>query len=121
MARPVRPEVRYADMEAKRFFLSQWADARRLDHKPTAPGFEMIAKGTVSLAPTPEDEALDRVGLFVWLQPERTQKIVQAVYRDHRPVKVKAYELDVTEHQFKYIRGQFLTGLAAWLLGTRVV
>lgn len=118
MARPVRPEVRYADMEARRFFNSQWADAKRLDYPSVSPGFDDLVRGGVmSLAPTAQDAGLDRVGEFVRTVPTQQLRVVQLHYRDGKPAKVKAHWLDMTEHQFKYLRGMFLTGLAGYLLG----
>ena len=117
MARPVRPEVRYADMEARRYFNSQWADAKRHDFPPVSPGFDLIVKGKASLAPTAEDAGLERVGEYVHTVPLKQRRVVQVHYRDRRPTKVKAHLLEMTEHQFKYLRGMFLTGLAGYLLG----
>lgn len=118
MARPVRPEVRYADMEARRFFNSQWSDAKRLDYPTVSPGFaDAVRGGVMSLAPTPEDAGLERVGLFVQTVPMTQLRVAQLHYRDNKPAKVKAHRLDMTEHQFKYLRGMFLTSLAAYLLG----
>lgn len=117
MARPVRPEVRYADMEARRFFNSQWIDAKKLDYPSVSPGFDLIVKGKASLAPTAEDAGLERVGEYVQAVPLKQRRVVQVHYRDHRPAKVKAHLLEMTEHQFKYLRGAFLTGLAGFLLG----
>ena len=118
MARPVRPEVRYADMEARRYFNSQWSDAKRLDYPTVSPGFsDLVRGGVMSLAPTPEDAGLERVGQFVQTVPTVQLRVAQWHYRDNKPVKVKAHRLDMTEHQFKYLRGMFLTGLAGYLLG----
>lgn len=118
MARPVRPEVRYAELEARRYFNSQYADAKILDHRTVSPGFDDIVRGGVmSLAPTPDDAALERVGEFVQRLPTTQLRVVQAYYRDKDPIKVKAHKLGMREHQFKYLKGMFLTALAGYLLG----
>lgn len=119
MARPVRPEVRYADMEARRFFRSQWKEAQKLGYPTQAAFAKDIAKGSVSLAPLPEDEQLEKVGKFLWSLELVPRQVVFLHYGDNSPTKVKAHFLGMSTHRFAYLKSMALTGLAGMLFGAR--
>jgi hypothetical protein len=82
VGRPVASELRAADYEAKRYVRTQLAEAKRLGYPTMAAFAKDIARGTVSLMPTPDDERLEYVGRFVWKLPAPLHHTVMVAYDD---------------------------------------
>lgn len=62
----IRLRLVRARAAAKRFFAFQEAEAKRLGYPSMAAFAKDIARGTVSLAPTPEDPEHEAVGDWFW-------------------------------------------------------
>jgi hypothetical protein len=116
MARTVSDELRYADMEARRYVRSQWTEAEKLGYPKMTSFAKDIARGTVSLAPTPEDAVLEQVGRFLWTLSEIQRRVVFSHYGEKTPAKVKAHQLGMTTHRFAYLKTMALRQLAGYLL-----
>jgi hypothetical protein len=94
MGRPVVLELRAADYEARRFIRAQGAEARRLGYPTMAAFAKDIARGTVSLMPTPDDERLEFIGRFFFNLPRPLQQVLFVAYDDTGDnSERKAYEL----------------------------
>lgn len=97
MARPVRDELRYADMEARRFVQSQMAEAKKLGFPRMTSFAKEMARGTISLAPTPEDAGLELVGRFYWRRCNEIERRVMATaYGENFTTHVKAHRLGIS-------------------------
>jgi hypothetical protein len=112
VARTVSDELRGADIEARRYVRSQVAEAERLGYPKMTTFAKDIARGTVSLAATPEDEVLDKVGRFLWTLNEIKRRVIFSHYGEDAPAKIKAYRLGMTTHRFAYLKTSVLRGLA---------
>jgi hypothetical protein len=116
MGRPIRPEIRFADMEARRFVQSQLAEARKLGYPRMAAFAKDIARGTISLAPTPEDESLDRVGRFYWTFCNEIERRVMATdYGESHTWHVKARRLGVSPGRMQRLKERILLRLSVYL------
>jgi hypothetical protein len=115
MVRTVSDELRAADIEARRYVRSQVAEAERLGCPKMTTFAKDIARGTVSLAPTPEDAVLDLVGRYLWTVKEIQRRVIFSHYGEPDPTKVKAHRLGMTPHRFAYLKTQVLRGLAGAL------
>jgi hypothetical protein len=88
------------DQEARAYFKAQGAEARRLGFPTMAAFAKSIARGTVSLAPTPDDPQLEFVGRFMWRLPH------------------KAVKLRIKVRQFYAIRDKVLWSLRGYLMAS---
>jgi hypothetical protein len=94
VGRPVAQDLRAADFEAKRYVRTQLAEAKRLGYPTMAAFAKDIARGTVSLMPTPDDVRLEYVGRFMWRLPEPLRQSVMIAYDDDGyNAEQKAYQL----------------------------
>ena len=117
MARPVRAELRYADTEAQRYVKAMLRESKLLDYPTMAAFAKDIAKGTVSLAPTPEDPQLEWVGAFIWSRSEIQRKVILSAYDYSYTAHVRAHRLGMTERRYGRIKEIVLTGLSGYLRG----
>ena len=115
MGRPIGQDLFFADMEARRYVLSQVAYARQLDYPKQAAFAKHIARGTISLAPTPEDEILDRVGRFAWALTQIKREVLFLHYGDDRRPYEKAKGLGMSQHQFGRKLKEILWDLRGYL------
>jgi hypothetical protein len=112
MARPVRDELRYADMEARRFVQSQLAEARKLGYPRMSAFAKDIARGTISLAPTPEDEGLELVGRFYWTRcNEIERRVIATAYGETFTTYVKAHRLGISRGRYYRVLNLVLSRL----------
>lgn len=74
-----------------------------------------MARGTVSLAPTPEDPVMDAVGRFYWSILEIERRAATERYMAD-PEGVRARRLGQTVHQFRKMQDRVLLKLAGFLL-----
>jgi hypothetical protein len=116
LARTVRDELRYADNEARRYVRSQLAEAQRLGYPKMAAFAKDIARGTVSLAPTPEDADLEKVGGFVWRLGDVERRVFVSNYGEDYTLYIKAKRLGMTIHRFRRIMDRTLTTLSGYLM-----
>lgn len=114
MARRIRDELRYADGELRRFVNSQVAEFRRIGYPRMAAFAKDIARGTISLAPTPEDEGMEWVGRFLWTCCNQVEREVAFRYA----TTGWSYGfLNMNIHQFNYKKGNILKRLDSYLRG----
>lgn len=112
MGRPIRAELSRADMEARRFVQSQMAEARKLGYPRMSTFAKDIARGTVSLAPTPEDAILDKVGWFYWQRCNEVERRVMATaYGEHYTTYVKAHRLSMSPRRYHRVIERILLRL----------
>jgi CII-binding regulator of phage lambda lysogenization HflD len=74
-----------------------------------------MARGTVSLAPTPEDPVMDAVGRFYWSILEIERRCATERYMTD-PEGVRARRLGQTVNQFRKMQDRVLLKLAGFLL-----
>jgi hypothetical protein len=116
LARTVRDELRYADNEARRYVRSQLAEARKLGYPKMAAFAKDIARGTVSLAPTPEDEVLERVGRFLWqFCGDIERRLLASDYGEDYTTHIKAQRLGMSVHRFHRVKERVLLRLSGYL------
>lgn len=116
MGRPIRAELASADREARRYVRSQLAEARRLGYPPQAAFAKDMARGTISLAPTPEDPHLEFVGRYLWTVKEIERRVVASHYGDDHDIGVKARRLSMSKDRFRRMLDRVLIGLSGYLL-----
>lgn len=117
MGRPVCPELVAPDQEARNYFKSQGAEARRLGYPTMAAFAKSIARGTVSLAPTPDDPQLEFVGRFMWRLPPEWFQVIAACYDDSgETVPYKALKLRMKVRDFYSVRDKVLWSLRGYLM-----
>lgn len=120
MGRPVRPELQWANYEARRFVMEIPAAAKKLGYPSEAAFGKEIAHGAVSLPPTPDDPIMDRVGRYMIEAADTiTRLVVLAHYREEYPKPVRVQRLGVSKARYDRILERFLTGLNGWLMATR--
>lgn len=118
MARPLRDELRYADMELRRFVNSQLAEARRLGYPRMASFAKDIARGTISLAPQPEDAGIEAVGKFYWQCCNEIERRVAVVHVTEPYVKhVTARRLGMSIDRYNKVKARVLERLNGFLRG----
>jgi hypothetical protein len=116
LARTVRDELRYADNEARRYVRSQLAEAQRLGYPKMAAFAKDIARGTVSLAPTPEDDVLDQVGRFLWqFCGDIERRVIASAYGEDYTTYVKARRLGISIGRYHRLRERILLRLSQHL------
>lgn len=117
MGRPVCPELVAPDQEARNYFKAQNAEARRLGFPTMAAFAKSIARGTVSLAPTPDDPQLEFVGRFMWRLPPEWFAVISACYDDSgETVPYKALKLRIKVRDYYAIRDKVLWSLRGYLM-----
>lgn len=116
MARPMRPELAAASVEANRYVRTQWREAERLGYPKMTTFAKDIARGTLALAPTPEDPALEDVGRFLWLCNEIERRVVFEYYaHDGDTLPRRAARCSMTASRMSRLVERVLIGLAAWM------
>ncbi len=119
MGRPVCSELIAPDQEARNYFKAQGAEARRLGFPTMAAFANAIARGTVSLAPTPDDPQLEFVGKFMLRLPPEWFQVIAACYDGSgETVPYKALKLRIKVRQFYAIRDKVLWSLRGYLLAS---
>ncbi len=116
MGRPIRAELANAEREARRYVQSQVAEARKLGYPRMSAFAKDIARGTVCLAPTPEDDILDRVGRFLWRCTEVERRIVTSAYGESYTGHVKARRLGISFSRFNRVKESVLLRLSGYLV-----
>jgi hypothetical protein len=121
LARPVREELRYADNEARRYVYAMLKEAKVLSYPTMAAFAKDIARGTVSLAPTPEDPQLEWVGRFIWSRKEIERKVILSAYDSEYTVYVRAHRLGMSPRRYDRVKECVLLGLSGYLRGKEEV
>jgi hypothetical protein len=123
MGRPVALELRAADYAARHFVRTQGAEARKLGYPTMAAFAKDIARGTVSLLPTPDDERLEFIGRFFHTLPRPLQQALLVAYDDTgENAERRAYELGrrlsrkVTRREYFEYRKHALILLSGYLI-----
>ncbi len=112
MGRPIRAELVNADREARRYVRSQLAEAQRLGYPRMSAFAKDIARGTLALAPTPEDAVLDIVGRFYWQRcNEIERRVIAAAYGEGFSTHVKAHRLGISPRRYHRIIERVLIAL----------
>jgi hypothetical protein len=76
-----------------------------------------IARGTVTLAPTPDDPQLEFVGRFMWRLPATWFQVMSACYDESgESVPYKALQLRMKVRDFYAIREKVLWSLRGYLM-----
>lgn len=116
MGRPVSSDLTAPHMELQRYFRAQHAHANKHGYPTMAAFAKDIARGTVSLAPQPEDPQLEFVGKFVCALPHKWLLIMSACYDNSgETVPYKALKLRVSVRDFYKVREQVLWELRGYL------
>jgi hypothetical protein len=119
MGRPVCPELVAPEREAKNYIREQEKHAKRHGFPTMAAFANAIAKGTVSLAPTPEDPQLEFVGKFMWRLPHLWFLVISSCYDSTgETVPFKALKLRIKEREYKDIRQKVLWSLRGYLMAS---
>ena len=81
-----------------------------------------IARGTVSLAPTPEDPEIDMVGRFLWSRLEIERRVVFSHYdaEEGYTCEVKARRLGMTRRRYNRVLERVLLPLGGFLMGAGI-
>ncbi len=117
MGRPVCPELVAPEREARNYVRSQERHAKSLGFPTMASFANAIAKGTVSLAPTPEDPQLEFVGKFMWRLPRLWFLVISSHYDSSgETLPYKAVKLRIKESEFKDIKEKVLWSLRGYLM-----
>lgn len=119
MGRPVRPELMGADHEARRYVMHILAEAARLNYPSKSAFAKEIARGSLSLPPTPDDPVMDQVGRYmIEAANEITRRAIMAHYGEDYPKPIKVRRLGMTINRFDRTIERFLMGLSGYLLAT---
>jgi hypothetical protein len=118
MGRPIRSDLIKVEREVRRYVHSQWREAQRLGYPTLAAFAKDIARGTVSLAPTPEDPYLEEIGSFIWkLEKDILRLVLFAAYtNDGYRVDEKAQRLRMKARRFHELRTEALTLLKGYFM-----
>lgn len=112
-------DVRLAEFHSRRYVRHITAEARKLGF-PTMSAFAKdIARGTVSLAPTPDDKQLDYVGRFMWnIAPPIMRRVLFVAYDDSDETAArKAEQVGMTRRQYFDTKEAALVLLTGYLHG----
>ena len=116
MGRHVSSDLTAPHYELRRYFKAQHAHAAKLGYPTMSTFARDIARGTVSLAPTPDDPHMEFIGRFVHGLPLRCLLVVSSCYDNSgETVPYKALKLRVTVKEFYKIREQVLWELRGYL------
>jgi hypothetical protein len=108
MARSVGFELYYPDLMARRYVQYQMNEARRLGYPVAASFAKNIANGTLAPAPTPDDPALDLVGVFMWELSEVKRRLMFSAYDSSTTPSTKARALGISVQAFNHKKREIL-------------
>lgn len=74
-----------------------------------------MSRGTVSLAPTPEDKRMEATGSFYWTLREIERRAANERYAGVGSERERARRLGQTVRQFRTMQDRVLLRLAGWL------
>jgi hypothetical protein len=112
-------DLRLAEFHAKRYVRHIVAEANILGFSGMTAFAKQIGQGTVSLAPTPDDKALEYVGKFMWeIAPLIHRRVLFAAYDGSGySAKEKAEALLLTRRQYFDTKDAALILLSGYLYG----
>jgi hypothetical protein len=112
-------DTRLAEFHAKRYVRFVVAEAQKHGYPAMTTFAKDIARGTVSLAPTEEDKALDYVGKFMWqVAPDIMRRVLFMAYDGSgETAAYKARIVGITRRQFFDTKDAALILLSGYLLG----
>jgi hypothetical protein len=108
VARSVGIELYYPDLMARRYVQYQLSESRKLGYPIAASFAKNIANGTLSPAPTPDDPALDLVGVFMWELTEIKRRLIFSAYGDTDSPYLRARRLGMTLSRFNLSKREIL-------------
>lgn len=119
MGRPVSAELIAPDREARNYFRAQGIHAKKLGFPTMAAFAKSIARGTVNLAPTPDDPQLEFVGKFMWQLPPMWFQVLASAYDESGDsVPFKALRLRIKVREYYDLREKALWALRGYLMAS---
>jgi hypothetical protein len=108
VARSVGIELYYPDLMARRYVQYQLLESKKLGYPSAASFAKNISNGNLRPAPTPDDPALDLVGLFMWELTEIKRRLMFSAYGDTDSPYLRARRLGLSVDGFNKRKREIL-------------